>query len=77
MTSSKITNAEPDELTYEQVLDSAHESRREAERQFLLRNGNFNKASQAYRNGNPAVASYYSEMVYNKFFLFLRRKKKR
>ncbi|XP_051167567.1 NEDD4-binding protein 2 [Leptopilina boulardi] len=63
VTSSKITNAEPDELTYEQVLDSAHESRREAERQFLLRNGNFNKASQAYRNGNPAVASYYSEMA--------------
>lgn len=61
--SSKATNAESNELTYEQVLYSAHSSRREAEREFSLRNENFNKAATAHRNGNPAVASYYSEMV--------------
>lgn len=61
--SSKATNAESNELTYEQVLYSAHSSRREAEREFSLRNENFNKAATAHRNGNPAVASYYSEMA--------------
>ncbi|XP_043479286.1 NEDD4-binding protein 2 [Leptopilina heterotoma] len=62
-TSSKTTNSESNELTYEQVLGSAYSSRREAEREFSLRNENFNKAATAHRNGNPAVASYYSEMA--------------
>ena len=57
-----------DQLTYDEALQIASESKDEVKRQLLLRSENFDKAYAAYRRGNSAVAAYYSEMVIISYF---------
>ncbi|XP_046747163.1 NEDD4-binding protein 2 [Diprion similis] len=60
--------SEPDDSnfatpTYDASMEEAQESRKEAQRQLILRNENFNKATEAFRKGNREVAGYYSQMA--------------
>lgn len=54
---------EDEELTYEDVIQIASDSREEARRQLELRNANYQKACEAYRGKNPEVAAYYADVV--------------
>lgn len=57
------TEANLGSLTYDDAMEEAQSSRKEAQRQLSLRNENFNKATEAFRKGNREVAGYYSQMV--------------
>ncbi|XP_012280669.1 uncharacterized protein LOC105699863 [Orussus abietinus] len=57
------SNNKSDRLAYKSSLQKAYLARQEVLRQLSLRNENLNKATQAYRKGNPNVAAYYSEMA--------------
>ncbi|XP_024940465.1 uncharacterized protein LOC107267364 isoform X2 [Cephus cinctus] len=56
-------SSKTEQLTYDNALQLAQDARKEAQRQFSLRNENFNKAANAHRKGNPEVATYYSNMA--------------